>query len=82
MVVLLQYVPFCFWGIPFLIVGNFVSDSGCFYITLHTHADDAVCIAAYGAPVSGVADRAHTFEVRQFRRHDRALIRSQRERAY
>lgn len=46
------------------------------------HADDAVCIAAYGAPVSGVADRAHTFEVRQFRRHDRALIRSQRERAY
>lgn len=35
MVVLLQYVPFCFWGIPFLIVGNFVSDSGCFYITLH-----------------------------------------------
>lgn len=36
MVVLLQYVPFCFWGIPFLIVGNFVSDSGCFYITLHS----------------------------------------------
>ena len=46
------------------------------------HADDAVCIAAYGAPVSGVTDGTHTFEVRQFRRHDRALIRSQRERTY
>ena len=47
-----------------------------------THADDAVCIAAYGAPVSDVTDKVHTFEVRQFRRHDRALIKSQRERTY
>ena len=47
-----------------------------------THADDAVCIAAYGAPVSGVTDKVHAFEVRQFRRHDRALIKSQRERTY
>lgn len=47
-----------------------------------THADDAVCIAAYGAPVSDVTDNAHTFEVRQFRRHDRARVNSQRERTY
>ena len=47
-----------------------------------THTDDAVCIAAYGAPVSGVTDNAHTFKVRQFRRHDRARVNSQRERTY
>ena len=47
-----------------------------------THADDAVCIAAYGAPVSGVTDKVHAFEVRQFRRHDRARVNSQRERTY
>ena len=47
-----------------------------------THANDAVCIAAYGAPVSGIDDRICTYEVRQFRRHDRARIKSQRERTY
>lgn len=47
-----------------------------------THADDAVCVAAYGAPVSGIRDGAHTYEVLQFRRHDRANIKAQRERTY
>ena len=47
-----------------------------------THADDAVCIAAYGAHVSGVDDRMRTYEVQQFRRHDRARINNQRERTY
>ena len=46
------------------------------------HDNDAVCIAAYGAPVSKFLDCAHTYEVRQFRRHNRALIKSQRERTY
>ena len=46
------------------------------------HASDAACIAAYGAPVSKLLDGVHTYEVRQFRRHDRALIKSQRERTY
>ena len=46
------------------------------------HDNDAVCITAYGAPTSKILDRVHTYEVRQFRRHDRALIKSQRERTY
>ena len=46
------------------------------------HDNDAVCIAAYGAPASEVKDSVHTCEVEQFRRHDRALIKSQRERTY
>ena len=46
------------------------------------HDNDAVCIAAYGAPVSEVKDSVHTYEVKQFRRHDRARIKSQRERRY
>ena len=47
-----------------------------------THADDAVCIAAYGAPVSEIIDSTHTYEVMQYRRHDRARIKCQRERTY
>ena len=46
------------------------------------HDNDAVCIAAYGAPASEILDCVHTYEVRQFRRHDRTLIRIQRERTY
>ena len=46
------------------------------------HDNDAVCIAAYGAPVPGILDSIHTYEVRQFRRHDRAKINNQRERTY
>ena len=46
------------------------------------HDNDAVCIAAYGAPASEVKDSVRTYEVGQFRRHDRALIKSQRERTY
>ena len=37
---------------------------------------------AYSAPVSEVTDTVHTYEVKQYRRHDRARIRSQRERTY
>ena len=46
------------------------------------HDNDAVCIAAYGAPVSKINDTVRTYEVKQCRRHDRARIRSQRERTY
>ena len=46
------------------------------------HDNDAVCIAAYGAPVPEILDCVHTYEVRQFRRHDRAKINNQRERTY
>ena len=46
------------------------------------HDNDAVCIAAYGAPVSEIKDTVRTYEVKQYRRHDRARIRSQRERTY
>ena len=54
---------------------------GLFGIT-KDHDNDAVCIAAYGAPVSEITDTVHTYEVKQYRRHDRARIRSQRERTY
>ena len=47
-----------------------------------THADDAVCIAAYGAHAKNVNDDIYAHEVTQFRRHDRANIRNQRERTY
>ena len=46
------------------------------------HDNDAVCIAAYGAPVSEIKDTVHTYEVKQYRRHDRARIKSRRERTY
>ena len=46
------------------------------------HDNDAACIAAYGAPVSEILDGIRAHEVRQFRRHDRARIKSQRERTY
>ena len=46
------------------------------------HDNDAACIAAYGAPISEIKDTVHTHEVKQYRRHDRARIRSQRERTY
>ena len=46
------------------------------------HDNDAVCIAAYGAPVSEIKNTIRTYEVEQFRRHDRARIKSQRERTY
>ena len=54
---------------------------GLFGIT-KDHDNDAVCIAAYGAPVSEIKDTVRTYEVKQYRRHDRARIRSQRERTY
>ena len=47
-----------------------------------THADDAVCIAAYGASAATVKDAVPVYVVQQFRRHDRAHIKCQRERTY
>lgn len=46
------------------------------------HDNDAVCIAAYASPADDISDDIGTFEVKQFRRHDRAIIRCQRERTY
>lgn len=47
-----------------------------------THANDAVCIAANGLSLSSIRDMDCTYEVQQFRRHDRAHIQCQRERTY
>ena len=47
-----------------------------------THAGDAACIAAYGAHAERISGTGHVYEIRQFRRHDRAIIRSQHERTY
>ena len=33
---------FCFWGIPFLFLGNFASDFRYSYYTLHTEADNGI----------------------------------------
>ena len=47
------------------------------------HDIDAVCIAALGAEVESVSlMNADCYEVKQFRRHDRAIVKSQRERIY
>ena len=46
------------------------------------HDNDAFCIAAYGAPVSEIRSDTHTYEVQQYRRHDRSNIKYQRERTY
>ena len=52
------------------------------YSVSKTHENDAVCIAANGLHLSCINDRIGTFEVQQFRRHDRSGIKSQRERTY
>ena len=46
------------------------------------HPEDAVCIALLGAGITELTDKADTFEIRQYRRHDRAIIKAQRERTY
>ena len=46
-----------------------------------THEADAVCIASLGND-STPANVPEPFEIRQFRRHNRAIIHSQRERTY
>ena len=46
------------------------------------HPEDAVCIAAMLFHTDAVQDETGAFEVVQFRRHDRAIINSQRERTY
>ena len=54
------------------------------YGIMKDHPEDAACIAAVGAggiELNGL-DYAHRFEVRRYRRHNRSLIASQRERSY
>ena len=46
------------------------------------HDIDAFCIACIGSGITPVRRLSHTFEIVQFRRHDRSLIKSQRERTY
>lgn len=46
------------------------------------HPEDAICIALYGADITECKDISDTFEVKQFRRHDRTIINNQRERTY
>jgi len=46
------------------------------------HPEDAVCIAMYGAETTGFSDNTEAYEIQQFRRHDRAIIKAQKERTY
>ena len=46
------------------------------------HVMDAVCIAALGTGVLPHTPTIRPFEVKQYRRHDRALINNQRQRTY
>ncbi len=46
------------------------------------HPEDAICIALFGSGITECKDISDTFEVKQFRRHDRAIINNQRERTY
>lgn len=46
------------------------------------HNIDALCIAALGAGVVPKVPQIETFNVKQFRHHDRALTNAQRERTY
>ncbi len=46
------------------------------------HPEDAVCISLYGSGAEKLTDRAETYEVQQFRRHDRARVKAQKERTY
>ena len=46
------------------------------------HPEDAVCISLCGSGANEFTDIAKTYEVRQFRRHDRAIIKAQKERTY
>ena len=46
------------------------------------HPEDAVCISLCGSGANEFTDIAKTYEVRQFRRHDRAIVKAQKERTY
>lgn len=46
------------------------------------HDNDAVCIAASSMALTDIHDTDHAFAVKQYRRHDRSLIKAQRERTY
>ena len=46
------------------------------------HFSDAVCIAATGAKIDPWHDDAKPFEIRQYRNHDRQIIKAQHERSY
>ena len=46
------------------------------------HPEDAVCIAAIGCGLNTVTDGLTAYEVQQFRRHDRQIVKAQRERTY
>jgi hypothetical protein len=46
------------------------------------HDNDAICIASIGTDSLPKKPEIETFLIKQFRRHDRALTKSQRERTY
>lgn len=46
------------------------------------HPEDAVCIATTGCGLDAVTDDLTAHEVQQFRRHDRQIVKAQRERTY
>ena len=46
------------------------------------HDIDAVCIAVHDLELTDIHYNSHCLSVKQFRKHDRSLIKSQRERTY
>lgn len=86
--VLNQTMPYIVAGITELLhvlltcTGKDTHDCRGRFSVAKTHADDAVCIAAYGASATTIKDAVPVYEVQQFRRHDRARIKCQRERTY
>lgn len=47
-----------------------------------THSNDAICIAALGSGVVPPIQMTNPYEVKQCRRHNRAIVKAQRERTY
>lgn len=92
--VLNQAVPYILKGLIDMFgrehVGScFGSETADFRDTHHLDKDhdvDAVCIACVGAKVDPASDRLNpqprSFQVLQFRRHDRQIVRRQSERTY
>lgn len=46
------------------------------------HDNDAICIAVSSMALTDIHDTDHAFAVKQYRRHNRAIINNQRERTY
>jgi len=87
--VLNQAVPFIESELSKIFGDNFVTCTGYetsslreYFEISKDHDNDAVCIASYQISPDFISDTQPTHEIRQFRRHNRQIIHSQRERTY